>query len=242
MPAGGLVEAERAVKEPAEVAAIRAAAALADEIYAWLLERGIVGRTEREVALALEHEMRRPRRGGPELRVDRRRRRERRAAARVAARRRDPGRHARHARLRRASSTATARTARARGRPASCPTTWPRSTSPCCAPSRPRWPRCGPGPTGARSTRSRATSSTPPGTREHFGHGLGHGVGLEIHEAPRLARTGRGAGWAPGNVVTVEPGVYVPGRGGARIEDLVVVTDDGRDVLSGTSKALTIVG
>ena len=56
--AGGLVEVERAVKEPGEVAAIRAAAALVDEIYAWLLERGLVGRTEREVALALEQEMR----------------------------------------------------------------------------------------------------------------------------------------------------------------------------------------
>jgi Xaa-Pro aminopeptidase len=47
---------------------------------------------------------------------------------------------------------------------------------------------------------------------------------------------------AAGHVVTVEPGIYVPGLGGARIEDLVVVTDDGHDVLSGTSKALTVVG
>jgi Xaa-Pro aminopeptidase len=79
------------------------------------------------------------------------------------------------------------------------------------------------------------------GHAEHFGHGLGHGVGMEIHEAPRLARTAE-APLVAGNVVTVEPGIYVPGRGGARIEDLVVVTDAGCDVLSGTSKALTIVG
>jgi Xaa-Pro aminopeptidase len=66
-------------------------------------------------------------------------------------------------------------------------------------------------------------------------------VGLEVHEAPRLARSGNDA-LAAGNVVTVEPGVYVPGRGGVRIEDLVVVTENGRDVLSGTVKALTTVG
>jgi Xaa-Pro aminopeptidase len=64
---------------------------------------------------------------------------------------------------------------------------------------------------------------------------------MEIHEAPRLARTAEAA-LVAGNVVTVEPGIYVPGLGGARIEDLVVVTEDGRDVLSGTSKALTFVG
>jgi Xaa-Pro aminopeptidase len=63
VPAGGAVEAERALKEPGEVEAIRAAAALADEIYAWVAERGLVGRTEREVARALEEEMRR--RGWP---------------------------------------------------------------------------------------------------------------------------------------------------------------------------------
>ena len=58
VPAGGLVEAERAIKEPEEIAAIRAAAALTDEIYEWVAGRGVVGRTERELALTLEHEMR----------------------------------------------------------------------------------------------------------------------------------------------------------------------------------------
>ena len=58
--ANGLVEAERAVKEPGELERIRAAAALADDVYDWLFEQGVVGRTEREVAFLLEHEMRRP--------------------------------------------------------------------------------------------------------------------------------------------------------------------------------------
>ena len=79
------------------------------------------------------------------------------------------------------------------------------------------------------------------GHGDHFGHGLGHGVGLQVHEGPRLSRSGPEP-LVAGNVVTVEPGVYVPGRGGVRIEDLVVVTEDGCDVLSATSKALRTVG
>lgn len=69
------------------------------------------------------------------------------------------------------------------------------------------------------------------GHKEHFGHGLGHGVGLEVHEAPRLSPLSDDT-LQPGMVVTVEPGVYLPGFGGVRIEDLVVVTEDGCDLLT----------
>jgi Xaa-Pro aminopeptidase len=78
------------------------------------------------------------------------------------------------------------------------------------------------------------------GHGDHFGHGLGHGVGLEIHEGPRLAQSATGALRA-GNTVTVEPGVYLPGALGVRIEDLVVVTDSGCDILSGFTKSLVTV-
>ena len=78
------------------------------------------------------------------------------------------------------------------------------------------------------------------GHGDHFGHGLGHGVGLAIHEGPRLATSSR-ATLEAGMVVTVEPGIYVPGRGGVRIEDLVIVTDSGAERLTPYPKELQLV-
>jgi Xaa-Pro aminopeptidase len=78
------------------------------------------------------------------------------------------------------------------------------------------------------------------GYGENFGHGLGHGLGLLVHEAPNLRPESTDTLEA-GNVVTVEPGIYLSGVGGVRIEDLVVVTEDGCDVLTSFPKDLTAV-
>jgi Xaa-Pro aminopeptidase len=77
------------------------------------------------------------------------------------------------------------------------------------------------------------------GWADAFSHSTGHGVGLEIHEAPRVAATGRDT-LLVGDVVTVEPGVYLPGIGGVRIEDTVVVTATGCEPLTLTSKDLVL--
>jgi Xaa-Pro aminopeptidase len=78
------------------------------------------------------------------------------------------------------------------------------------------------------------------GYGEKYGHGLGHGVGLLVHEAPAL-RPESSDTLVAGNVVTVEPGIYLPGRFGVRIEDLVAVTEDGCEVLTGFTKELVTV-
>ena len=187
VPLAGVVEDVRAVKEPGEILRIAAAAALVDEIYGWLLEFGIVGRTERDVAVALEHEMRVRGASGPSF------------PSIVAAAEHGALPHAqpREVAIPRDTLVTIDIGAVLDGYCSDCTRTWAtgdlsdelaeayalvlRAQVTALDAVRPgRW--------GARSTRSRATSSPPPGHGDHFGHGLGHGVGLVTHEAPRLAR------------------------------------------------------
>jgi Xaa-Pro aminopeptidase len=96
----------------------------------------------------------------------------------------------------------------------------------------------GPGKTGADVDAVARQIITDAGYGQFFGHGLGHGVGLEIHEDPRLNTRGTEYILEPGNIVTIEPGIYLPGKFGVRIEDYALVTEDGADVLSKVPKKL----
>jgi Xaa-Pro aminopeptidase len=235
----GLIEGLRAVKEPEEVAAIRAAAALADEAFAELIAGGLTGHTERELALKLEFEMRRSGATGASFEPI------------VAG---GPHGALPHGRPRDEPVLAGELVvvdwgARLDGYCSDCTRTLATGAidseaadvyqlvldAQLAAVEDVR-----PGAVGRDVDAVARAAITAAGHGEHFGHGLGHGVGLEVHEAPRLAQPSEVV-LAPGNVVTVEPGVYIPGRFGVRIEDLVVVTDVGCEILTSISKSLTVV-
>jgi Xaa-Pro aminopeptidase len=237
--AGGIVEAERAVKEPGEIARIRAAAELVDQVYAGVRERGLAGRTEREVALALEAHMRELGAEGPSF------------PSIVASAERGALPHARPTAAVIPAGTLVTLDIGARldGYCSDCTRTWATGPLPdvleeayalVLRAQLAALDAVRPGPTGREVDAVARDVIAAAGHGEHFGHGLGHGVGLDVHEAPRLARTASDA-LVAGHVVTVEPGVYLPGTGGVRIEDLVVVTEAGHDVLSGTPKDLLTV-
>lgn len=78
------------------------------------------------------------------------------------------------------------------------------------------------------------------GYKDYFGHGLGHSVGLEIHESPRLSPRENKI-LEPGMIITVEPGIYIPDWGGVRIEDMVIVTKNGAEVLTQAPKQFIII-
>jgi Xaa-Pro aminopeptidase len=237
--AGGAVEALRAVKNASEIEAIRAAARLADDAFEEVTSAGIVGRTEKQVALDLEFAMRRRGAEGASF------------PSIVAA-----GEHGAlpHAQPRDVPIPAGTLVvidwgAQLNGYASDCTRTVAtgeldprdhavydlvlRAQEEALAAVRP-------GPTGKEVDAVARAIIDDAGHAEHFGHGLGHGVGLEVHEGPRLSKQDSVA-LAAGNVVTVEPGVYVPGAVGVRIEDLVAVTADGHEVLSGLSKELRVV-
>ena len=233
--AAGLVERLRRVKDAEEVVAITAATELADGVYELLREDGIAGRTERELARRLEQELR-ERGAEPAFPTI------------VASGPQGALPHAvpRDTEIEPGSLVIVDMGAQLDGYCSDCTRTFAagepdgragevyelvRSAQEAALGA----VRAGAGCAEVDGVASELIEAAGQG--ERFGHGLGHGVGLEVHEGPRLAKTAEGKLEA-GNVVTVEPGVYLPGELGVRIEDLVVVTDDGADVLTSFPKEL----
>jgi Xaa-Pro aminopeptidase len=240
VPAGGIVEDLRAVKEPGEVEAMRQAAALADEMYEYICARGLLGRSEREVAVDVEREMRDRGAEDPSF------------PSIVAG---GPNGALPHAtpgadKIEPNTLVIVDMGCRLDGYCSDCTRTF--ATGPLSDEATAVYElvlaaqeqslaavRAG---AECRAVDAVARDLiTAAGHGDEFGHGLGHGVGLEIHEAPRLASSAEGS-LVTGNAVTVEPGVYVPGAFGVRIEDLAVVTDEGSDVLSHFPKPLITLG
>jgi Xaa-Pro aminopeptidase len=237
--AGGVIEDRRAVKDADELTRVRTAARVADEALRETLAAGLAGRTERAVARALEDAMR-DRDAEPSF------------PSIVAA---GPHGALPHAEPRDVEIPAGALVvidfgARYQGYCSDCTRTL--ATGDVDGDAREvyelvlRAQRAAldavtPGPEGKEVDAVARDLIAQAGHGDEFGHGLGHGVGLEVHEGPTLSKKGD-KHLAAGNVVTVEPGVYLPGRFGVRIEDLVIVTEDGPDVLSSYTKELTDVG
>jgi len=236
--AGGAVEKLRRVKDEAELTAIAAAAELADEVWRWSLERGLGGRSERDVARAAEARIREL--GGdpsfPAIVA---------AGPNGALPHAEPGERQigaaelvvfdMGAKLDGYCSDGTRTFAvgepgeRAREvyevvRGAQ------RAALDAVA--------AGIGGEALDAVARKAIDAAGHG--ERFGHGLGHGVGLEVHEGPHVSPRSEDV-LAAGDVVTIEPGVYLPGELGVRIEDLVVVEEGGCRNLSGLPKDLQLV-
>jgi Xaa-Pro aminopeptidase len=239
--AGGIVEELRIVKDADELRRIRDAAALIDDVLATVAQRGLVGRSERDVVIDLENEMRRLGASAPSFPTI------------VAAGSQGALPHAtpRDVAIGAGTLVVVDLGAQLDGYCSDCTRTF--ATGELDAEQRDvydlvlRAQEAGlaavaPGPTGREVDAVAREVIAAAGYGDQFGHGLGHGVGIEVHEEPRLSQVAGNRQLAAGNVVTVEPGVYLPGRFGVRIEDLVAVTDDGHEILSRFTKELLTVG
>jgi Xaa-Pro aminopeptidase len=233
-----LVEGLRAIKQPDELATIRAATELADAAFEEIVAGGLVGRTERDVAIALEFEMRR--RGAERASFE--------VIVAAGAHGALPHAKPRDVQINRGELVVIDWGAQLDGYCSDCTRTLAAGAINGAGTEVYELvldaqlagvDAVAAGAAGRDVDAVARTLIDAAGHAEHFGHGLGHGVGLDVHEAPRLGQRSE-AILEPGNVVTVEPGVYLPGELGVRIEDLVVVTEDGRQILTGLTKELTV--
>jgi Xaa-Pro aminopeptidase len=236
---GRLIERLRAIKDAGEVAAMRSAAELADDALRWVLERGLIGRTERELALELEQRIRLLGAEDPSFP----------AIVACGAHGALPHAAPRDVEVSRGLLVVIDWGARVDGYNSDCTRTVAAGTAgeeerlvyelvleaQLAGVSAVR-----PGAVGRDVDGAVRAVIDAAGHAERFGHGLGHGVGLEVHEDPRLSRRSADV-LSAGNALTVEPGIYLPGRFGVRIEDLVVVSDGASESLSSIGKELISV-
>jgi Xaa-Pro aminopeptidase len=236
----GLVERLRAVKEPAELETMREAAAISDRMFAALAEERFTGRTERELAwrvreLFQEH-------GSSELSFD----------TIVAAAENGASPHAdvRDVEIPAGTLVTVDAGCRVDGYASDCTRTFATGDLPdelarayevCLEAQLAGLEAFASGASGRDADAAARDVITAAGWGEQFGHGLGHGIGLDVHEAPAVRAESTDTLEA-GNVVSCEPGIYLPGLGGVRIEDMVLVTDDGGERLTHAPKELTTVG
>ncbi len=235
----GIVERLRAVKEPAEIETMREAAAISDLMFAALAEERFTGRTERELAWRVRelfHEH-----GSSELAFD----------TIVAAAENGASPHAdvRDVEIPAGTLVTVDAGCRVDGYASDCTRTFATGELPdelarayevCLEAQLAGLEAFAPGAGGREVDAAARDVITAAGWGEQFGHGLGHGIGLEVHEAPAVRAESTDT-LEPGNVVSCEPGIYLPGLGGVRIEDMVLVTDDGRERLTTHDKSLITV-
>ena len=239
VPRVGLIEELRAVKDEDELEKIRRAAAVTDQAYARLAEERFVGRSERELAWRMNellHEL-----GADEPAFETIVA----AGANGARPHADPGDRM----IEQGTTIVIDAGAALDGYCSDCTRTF--ATGDLPEELRRAYDVCleaqlkgvGAARSGVDAKQADAAAREvidAAGFGENFGHGLGHGVGIDVHEAPRVAPTSADT-LAANNVVTIEPGIYLEGTGGIRIEDLVVVTDSEPELLSSFPKELTVV-
>jgi Xaa-Pro aminopeptidase len=238
VPTSGVVEALRAVKDEDEVGKIRRAARAADRAFEALTSESWIGRTERELAWRLRQLLHAH--GVDHLAFE--------TAVLTGPNGSKP--HAEPGdRLIEVNTLVTVDWgARVDGYCSDCTRTLATGSLPkelrraydvCLEAQLAAVEGIRPGMTGIEADRIARAQIERAGFGKEFGHGLGHGVGLAIHEAPRLSIESRDV-LEPGNVVTIEPGIYLEGAGGVRIEDLAVVREDGVELLTTFPKRLTL--
>jgi Xaa-Pro aminopeptidase len=236
VPTEGLVDGIRAIKDADEVAKIAKAARIADRGFEALTAETFVGRSEREIAWRLRELLHAH--GADELSFE--------TIVASGENGAMPHAHPTDRIVERGTLVTVDWGVRIDGYCSDCTRTLSTGSLPeklreayevCLAAQKRACENIKAGLTGVEADALARDPITDSGFGENFGHGLGHGVGLAVHEAPRLSTESTDT-LAVGHIVTIEPGIYLEGLGGVRIEDLAVVRENGLELLTSFPKEL----